>query len=73
MSLKEPAYLVWDDRLTEADKNLVGDLNASLTRLSGLRAVEINVSGKFLRSKIAWKLATYQHVRAHGWRGGCLE
>jgi hypothetical protein len=38
MSLKEPAYLVWDDRLTEADKNLVGDLNASLTRLSGLRA-----------------------------------
>jgi hypothetical protein len=30
-----------------------------------LRAVEINVSGKFLRSKIAWKLATYQHVLLH--------
>ena len=31
----------------------------------GLRAVEINVSGKFLRSKIAWKLATYQHALLH--------
>jgi hypothetical protein len=65
VSLKEPAHLVWDDRLSEADKKLVADLNASLDRLSGLRAVEINVSGKFLRSKIAWKLATYQHVLLH--------
>jgi hypothetical protein len=65
MSLKEPTHLVWDDRLTEADKKLVGELNASLGRLSGLRAVEINVSGKFLRSKVAWKLATYQHVLLH--------
>jgi hypothetical protein len=30
-----------------------------------LRPVEINVSGKFARSKIAWKLATYQHVLLH--------
>jgi hypothetical protein len=58
MSLKEPTHLEWDDRLAESDKKLVGRLNASLDRLSGLRAVEINVSGKFLRSKIAWKLAT---------------
>ena len=65
MSLKEPAHFIWDDRLTEADRKLVGDLNASLDRLSGLRAVEINVSGKFARSKIAWKLATYQHVLLH--------
>jgi hypothetical protein len=65
MSLKEPTHLLWDDRLTEADKKLVGDLNASLDRLSGLRAVEINVSGEFLRSKIAWKLASYQHALLH--------
>jgi hypothetical protein len=65
MSLKEPTHFTWDNRLTEADKNLVGDLNASLARLSGLRAVEINVSGKFADSKIAWKLATYQHVLLH--------
>ena len=65
MSLKEPTHFVWDDRLTEADKRLVGELNASLDRLNGLRAVEITVSGKFARSKIAWKLATYQHVLLH--------
>jgi hypothetical protein len=65
MSLKEPTHFIWDDRLPEADKKLVGDLNASVDRLSGLHAIEINVSGKFLRSKIAWKLATYQHVLLH--------
>ena len=65
MSLKEPTDFIWDDRLAEADRGLVGDLNMSLGRLSGLRAVEINVSGKFTRSKIAWKLATYQHVLLH--------
>ena len=65
MSSKEPTHLIWDDRLTERDKRLVGDLNGSLDRLSGLRAIEINVSGKFLRSKIAWKLATYQHALLH--------
>ena len=65
MSLKEPTHFIWDDRLTEADRKLVGDLNTSLDRLSGLRAVEINVSERFARSKIAWKLATYQHVLLH--------
>jgi hypothetical protein len=65
MSLREPTHFIWDDRLTEADKKLIGDLNTSLERLSGLRAVEINVSGKFARSKIAWKLATYQHALLH--------
>jgi hypothetical protein len=65
MSLKEPTHLEWDDRLTEADKKLVSELNAALDRLSDLRAVEINVSGKFARSKIAWKLATYQHALLH--------
>lgn len=82
MSLKEPTHFIWDDRLTEADKKLVGDLNTSLDRLSGLRALEINVSEKFARSKIAWKLATYQHVLLHrlvalmdgaavAWNGRC--
>jgi hypothetical protein len=65
MNLKEPTHLVWDDRLAETDKKLVGELNVSIGRLSGLRAVEINVSGKFLRSKIAWKLATYQQLLLH--------
>jgi hypothetical protein len=64
-NLKEPTHLVWDDRLPEADKKLVDDLNGSLDRLGDLRAIEINVSGKFLRSKIAWKLATYQQVLVH--------
>src|ERR1700677_4309685 len=65
MSLKEPAHFTWDDRLTEADRKLVADINTSLDRLNGLREVEIAVSGKFARSKIAWKLATYQHVLLH--------
>jgi len=65
MSLNEPTHFLWDARLAEADKKQVGELNASLDRLSGLRAVEITVSGKFARSKIAWKLATYQHVLLH--------
>ena len=65
MSLKEPTHFIWDDRLTEGDKKRVGELNTSIGRLNGLRAVEINVSGKFLRPKIAWKLATYQHVLLH--------
>jgi len=63
--MKELNRLIWDDRLTEADKELVARLNSSLDRLNGLRAVEINVSGPFARSKIAWKLATYQHVLLH--------
>ena len=65
MTLKEPTNLVWGDLLTEADNKLVDDLNASFGRLNCLRAIEINVSGKFARSKIAWKLATYQHVLLH--------
>jgi len=82
MKLKEPTHLVWDDRLTEANKRHVSELNAALDRLSGLRAIEINVSGKFARSKIAWKLSTYQHALMHrlvalmdgvavGWNNRC--
>jgi hypothetical protein len=43
----------------------MADLNASLDRLNQLRALEINVAGHFARSKIAWKLATYQHALLH--------
>lgn len=65
MSLRSPSPIVWDDRLKESDKKLVTDLNASLDRLDGLRAVEINPTGPFVRSKIAWKLVTYQHALLH--------
>jgi hypothetical protein len=65
MSLKTPNHIIWDERLTEDDKKFVAKLNASLDRISELRADEINVLGTFARSKIAWKLATYQHVLLH--------
>jgi hypothetical protein len=65
MTLKEPRHLIWDERLTDADKPKVDELNRSLDRLSGLRAVEIKLSGLFARSKIAWKLTTYQHALLH--------
>ncbi|HMA70875.1 MAG TPA: hypothetical protein VKP67_05215 [Xanthobacteraceae bacterium] len=51
--------------MTEADKALIAKLNASLDRLDACRAIEINVSGHFARSKIAWKLAVYQHGLLH--------
>jgi hypothetical protein len=65
MMLKEPNHLMWDDRLNPTDKDCVAELNKSLDRLDSCRAIEINVSGPFARSKIAWKLATYQHALLH--------
>src|SRR5260370_39878600 len=65
VTLREPHRLTWDERLTDADKALVAELNASLDRLNCRRAVEINVSGPFARSKIAWKLSVYQHALLH--------
>lgn len=65
MSLRSPTALLWDDRLKETDKEQVAELNASLDRLDGMRAVEINPTGPFGRSKIAWKLVTYQHALLH--------
>jgi hypothetical protein len=64
-AMKYPNTLTWDDRLADADKKLVAELNASLDRLNGLRALEINVAGPFARSKISWKLAAYQHGLLH--------
>jgi hypothetical protein len=63
--LRKPTQLVWDDRLPEADKATIDGLNASLLRLDAMRAIEINISGPFACSKIAWKLATYQHALLH--------
>jgi hypothetical protein len=63
--LRAPTAFVWDDRLQEVEKATIAELNASLQRLDGMRAVEIAVSGRFARSKIAWKLATYQHALLH--------
>lgn len=65
VSLRAPTTFVWDARLPEVERATIGKLNASLQRLDGMRAVEIAVSGRFARSKIAWKLAIYQHVLLH--------
>lgn len=65
MALRMPAQLLVDDRLSAKDKRFVEEINASLARLNEMRAVEINVAGHFLRSKIAWKLAGYQHALLH--------
>jgi hypothetical protein len=46
MALKQPRRLMWDKRLPEADKQTIDELNECLDRLNGLRAVEINVSGR---------------------------
>ncbi|MCW2286757.1 hypothetical protein M2323_004545 [Rhodoblastus acidophilus] len=63
--LRNPRAFVWDERLTEADKQLVATLNESLGRLNERRAVAINVAGPFARSKVAWKLAVFQHGLLH--------
>jgi len=64
-SLREPRALIWDDRLTNDDKAFVATLNEALRQLSEKRAVEITVSGPLARSKIAWKLVSYQHALLH--------
>src|SRR5580692_2701605 len=63
--MKAPAAIVWDARLPESDKPRIAELNLATERLDGLRAIEITVNGLFARSKIAWKLATYQHALLH--------
>lgn len=63
--LRVPNVLQWDDRLLDKDRPLFDDVNAVLLRLDEMRATEINVSGPFARSKIAWKLASYQHALLH--------
>jgi hypothetical protein len=60
-----PRALAWDDRLDVKDQTTIADINTAVNTLFGLLAVEINVSGHFARSKIAWKLASYQHALLH--------
>ncbi|MGJ5206371.1 hypothetical protein [Bradyrhizobium sp. HKCCYLR20261] len=63
--LKAPTELQWDDRLSANEREAVEEWNACIARLNEARAVEINIAGPFLRSRIAWKLATYQHALLH--------
>jgi len=63
--LKEPHSFHLDDRLSEYDKAQIAELNECLRRLSQRRAVELTRSGAFARSKIAWKLAYYEHALLH--------
>jgi hypothetical protein len=65
MSLKEPAHFTWDNRLPEVDRARVDELNASVERLSVCVRSKSTSPGNFERSKIAWNLATYQHVLLH--------
>jgi hypothetical protein len=64
-AMRQPTALVWDERLPVEDRETIAKLNVALQTLDGLRAMEINVVGPFARSKIAWKLATYQHALLH--------
>lgn len=64
-ALKAPTELQWDDRLPAKEREAFATWNACIARLNEERAVEINISGPFLKSKIAWKLATYQHALLH--------
>jgi len=63
--LKTPTALQWDNRLPAKEKAAFDSWNACMARLDEERALEINISGPFLKSKIAWKLATYQHALLH--------
>lgn len=65
MLLRPPTAILWDDRLPEKEKRTVATINATAGRLNEMRALEINVAGHFARSKISWKLATYQHALLH--------
>ena len=47
------------------DVQFIASVNASVRQLQSLRAVEIRVAGHLARSKIAWKLAGYQHALLH--------
>jgi hypothetical protein len=63
--LRIPARIKWDKRLPVREKARLKEWNGSIARLNESRAVEINISGMFLKSKLAWKLATYQHALLH--------
>jgi len=63
--LKPPAVLEAHGELDERQAAMVREANETMQELDGMRAVQINVAGHFARSKIAWKLAGYQHALLH--------
>jgi hypothetical protein len=48
--------------LNDKDAELVETINSTLTRLKDRRLKELTVSGPFLKSKLAWKVAGYQQA-----------
>ncbi|NNH41307.1 hypothetical protein HLI03_06270 [Rhizobium laguerreae] len=51
--------------MAESDKEPLSDANAALLRMSDSRAIEINISGPLLKSKLAWKAFVYRHGLHH--------
>ena len=49
-----------DENVDEGDADEIRQFNAALDRLQARRLTEISVSGPFLKSMLAWKIATYQ-------------
>ncbi|MGM4909363.1 hypothetical protein [Rhizobium sp. 768_B6_N1_8] len=64
-TLPDPNLWAWDDRLPLEEKEMIDEANDVLLRLSDTRAIEINATGLFLRSKLAWKIAVYAHGLQH--------
>jgi hypothetical protein len=55
----------FDLSFVEHGKDVAEDfhnINAAIDRLTNLRKAEIQVEGPFFRSKLAWKIATYQEA-----------
>jgi hypothetical protein len=48
--------------LNDEDTELVETINSTLARLKDRRLKELTVSGPFLKSKLAWKVAGYQQA-----------
>jgi hypothetical protein len=59
MNACQDGFLV-DDSLTDAVAKDLAKFNTVLSRLRARRVEAISISGPLLRSKIAWKIATYQ-------------
>jgi hypothetical protein len=49
-----------DENVDQSDADEIREFNATLGRLRARRLTEISVSGPLLKSKLAWKIATYQ-------------
>lgn len=65
MPLKSPTMFCLINGLADDDASTLKQINECAARLNEMRAVEINASGPFAQSKLAWKLASYQHALLH--------